>query len=54
MRRQTAMTILTAAALLAVALVAPAQAQPLPSARADLAYSYASVVKRASPAVVNI
>mgnify|MGYP000337783681 CR=1 FL=1 len=29
-------------------------AQPLPSSRADLAYSYAPLVKRVSPAVVNI
>src|SRR6516165_5336982 len=29
-------------------------AQPLPSDRSDLAYSYASLVKRVSPAVVNI
>ena len=31
-----------------------AVAQPLPSSRADLAYSYAPLVKRVSPAVVNI
>ncbi|MSP76482.1 MAG: Do family serine endopeptidase [Rhodospirillaceae bacterium] len=29
-------------------------AQPLPNARSDLAYSYAPLVKRVSPAVVNI
>ena len=29
-------------------------AQPLPTARSDLAYSYAPLVKRVSPAVVNI
>jgi serine protease Do len=29
-------------------------AQPLPSSRSDLAYSYAPLVKRVSPAVVNI
>src|SRR5215475_8460999 len=32
----------------------PAHGQPLPSDRSDLAYSYASLVKRVSPAVVNI
>ena len=31
-----------------------AQAQPLPNTRSDLAYSYAPLVKRVSPAVVNI
>jgi serine protease Do len=31
-----------------------AHGQPLPSDRSDLAYSYASLVKRVSPAVVNI
>ena len=31
-----------------------AVAQPLPSARSELAYSYAPLVKRVSPAVVNI
>jgi len=31
-----------------------AAAQPLPSSRADLPFSYASLVKRVSPAVVNI
>jgi Do/DeqQ family serine protease len=31
-----------------------AVAQPLPNSRADLAYSYAPLVKRVSPAVVNI
>lgn len=38
------------------AMVGPpgAVAQPLPSSRADLAYSYAPLVKRVSPAVVNI
>ena len=29
-------------------------AQPLPTDRSDLAYSYAPLVKRVSPAVVNI
>src|SRR6478609_3954990 len=31
-----------------------AVAQPLPTSRSDLAYSYAPLVKRVSPAVVNI
>ncbi len=41
---------------LAVALAAagPAVAQPLPTSRSDLAYSFAPLVKRVSPAVVNI
>ncbi len=37
-----------------VAGCATATAQPLPNSRADLPFSYAPVVKRASPAVVNI
>jgi serine protease Do len=32
----------------------PAGAQPLPTSRADLAYSFAPLVKKVSPAVVNI
>ncbi|HZP98997.1 MAG TPA: Do family serine endopeptidase [Reyranella sp.] len=37
------------------ALMAPgAWAQPLPSSRADIPYSYAPLVKKVSPAVVNI
>ena len=53
-------TILTAMVLMAGALAAgqaaspPALAQPLPTDRSDLAYSYAPLVKRVSPAVVNI
>jgi Do/DeqQ family serine protease len=40
----------------AVALAAPCAvaAQPLPTSRSDLAYSFAPLVKRVSPAVVNI
>ena len=34
--------------------VAPAVAQPLPTDRSDIAFSYAPIVKRVSPAVVNI
>jgi serine protease Do len=45
-------TILVAAALGLAAL--PAATQPLPSSRTDLPFSYASLVKRVSPAVVNI
>src|SRR5712664_3819585 len=49
-------------AILAVALMIGATAatdpvafaQPLPSDRSELAYSYAPLVKRVSPAVVNI
>ena len=47
-----------AAALLSGALVladpAGALAQALPTDRSELAYSYAPLVKRVSPAVVNI
>ncbi|MBI3195938.1 MAG: trypsin-like peptidase domain-containing protein [Rhodospirillales bacterium] len=38
----------------AVACSPGAVAQPLPNSRSDLAYSYAPLVKRVSPAVVNI
>src|SRR5262245_16343900 len=38
----------------AVAAAAPAPAQPLPTSRSELAYSFAPLVKRVSPAVVNI
>src|SRR4051812_15456506 len=43
-------------ALLALGSLAPGQAsaQPLPTSRSDLAYSFAPVVKKVSPAVVNI
>jgi serine protease Do len=43
-------------ALLALAALAggPAGAQPLPTSRSDLSYSFAPVVKKVSPAVVNI
>ncbi|MBV8392386.1 MAG: trypsin-like peptidase domain-containing protein, partial [Alphaproteobacteria bacterium] len=41
------------AGVLAAGLL-PGHAQPLPSDRSDLAFSYASLVKRVSPAVVNI
>ena len=49
-------TILTAMVLMAGALASgqAALAQPLPTDRSDLAYSYAPLVKRVSPAVVNI
>src|ERR1044071_10421192 len=49
-------TILTAMVSMAVALAAgqAALAQPLPTDRSDLAYSYAPLVKRVSPGVVNI
>ena len=43
------------AAILAVAAFSgAAQAQPLPSSRDSLQFSYAPLVKKASPAVVNI
>src|SRR5947209_3435543 len=43
-------------ALLALGSLAPGQAsaQPLPSSRSELSYSFAPIVKRVSPAVVNI
>src|SRR5436190_19416960 len=43
-------------ALLALGSVLPGQAsaQPLPSSRSELSYSFAPLVKRVSPAVVNI
>src|SRR5260370_5834599 len=44
--------IIVAAAALAAPCAAPAQ--PLPTSRSDLAYSFAPLVKRVSPAVVNI
>jgi serine protease Do len=40
--------------LAAAALGGGAQAQPLPSSRTDLQFSYAPLVKKVSPAVVNI
>ena len=49
--------ILAAMLLMAAALAWPvrrASAQPLPTDRSELAYSYAPLVKRVSPAVVNI
>ncbi|MFT2603797.1 hypothetical protein ACMWQW_28390, partial [Escherichia coli] len=39
---------------LGLGLVPAAGAQPLPTSRSDLAYSFAPVVKKVSPAVVNI
>jgi len=42
-------------ALLALGIAPwPVSAQPLPTSRSDLAYSFAPVVKKVSPAVVNI
>src|SRR5262245_46847852 len=47
--------VLGMALLVALAIGAgPVLAQPLPSDRSEFAYSYASLVKRVSPAVVNI
>ena len=46
--------IIWAAILAVTAFVGPAQAQPLPSSRDSLQFSYAPLVKKASPAVVNI
>jgi len=39
---------------LGIGLCGPGFAQPLPTSRSDLAYSFAPVVKKVSPAVVNI
>ncbi|MGE5149323.1 MAG: Do family serine endopeptidase [Rhodospirillaceae bacterium] len=39
---------------LAIGFAGPGFAQPLPTSRSDLAYSFAPVVKKVSPAVVNI
>ena len=41
-------------AAMALALAVSASAQPLPSNRDDIPFSYASLVKKVSPAVVNI
>ena len=47
--------IMTALAVVVAGLMAgPVDAQPLPSSRGDLEFSYAPLVKRVSPAVVNI
>src|SRR5438045_187171 len=54
MMRRVIMGVLLA--LLALGSLAPGQAsaQPLPSSRSELSYSFAPIVKRVSPAVVNI
>src|SRR5262249_6031896 len=53
MRRRLALAILGLA--VGLALTGPdAFAQAVPSSRADIAYSFAPVVKKAAPAVVNI
>jgi serine protease Do len=44
----------TAFLALGIGLSGPGFAQPLPTSRSDLAYSFAPVVKKVSPAVVNI
>src|SRR5471032_2369009 len=55
MRRRTIWAAtLVAVSTMAAALVSTAQAQPLPSSREALQYSYAPLVKKVSPAVVNI
>ncbi|HTE80465.1 MAG TPA: Do family serine endopeptidase [Reyranella sp.] len=53
MRRAIGGLMLMAAAL-AVTVPRQAQAQPLPNSRAELSYSFAPLVKKVSPAVVNI
>src|SRR5438093_3462657 len=52
--RMNRVAILMAAIAVAVAAAVSAPAQPLPTNRSDLAYSFAPLVKRVSPAVVNI
>ncbi|MBS0518154.1 MAG: Do family serine endopeptidase [Proteobacteria bacterium] len=47
-------TILAAGVAAACSLTGIAAAQPLPSNRSDITFSYAPLVKRVSPAVVNI
>ncbi len=51
-RSVLAALVLTAG--LAAAGLPGASAQPLPTSRSDLAFSYAPLVKKVSPAVVNI
>jgi serine protease Do len=53
MRRIVARTVSLAMGL-ALACSGPALAQPLPTSRIDLQFSFAPVVKKVSPAVVNI
>jgi Do/DeqQ family serine protease len=47
-------SVVAVVALWALAGTSVAEAQPLPSNRADITFSYAPLVKRVSPAVVNI
>ncbi len=54
MRRTTLVAVLAGCAIFGTAGLQGAMAQALPSSRADLAYSYAPLVKKVSPAVVNI
>ena len=56
MRRgvMAAMLVAILAVGLGLGLVPAAGAQPLPTSRSDLSYSFAPVVKKVSPAVVNI
>ncbi len=56
-RRSVAVALLAAVLAIAgpgIAGPRPAAAQPLPSSRSDLQFSYAPLVKKVSPAVVNI
>ena len=57
MKRQPALLLLLLAALLlpiGMSVGGSASAQSVPSSRADLTYSFSSVVKKTAPAVVNI
>lgn len=54
MMRRTISAAMIMACGAATAFAPPAWAQTLPTSRSELAYSYAPLVKRVSPAVVNI
>jgi serine protease Do len=54
MMRRTALAAILVGCGVAMLDPAAGLGQPLPTSRAELAYSYASLVKRVSPAVVNI
>ena len=55
-RRKTVAALWMAVGVCVAGLVAgaPVQAQPLPSGRSDIPFTYAPLVKKVSPTVVNI